>query len=278
MLTLDSLNPIASRSLSWLLTEVQDMYRHNFNNHSDRMERKHDGSYVGDLDRAIAISCHDKFPNCLVITEEDDTVTWPPATNGICLLVDPLCGTHNHGMGLPTYGTMIFMVKNRQPFAAVILLPIQEQLAKNGLYLAVRNQGAYQFNSQTHSLTPIRVSSKTDLAKALILFEGSSKKQEASAHLIRIAKTTKRKRVNISMALASVLVASGSSYPLPAQALVVIDNHPWDNLAACLLIEEAGGLVTDFENNPWTLTTRNIVAANPGLHAGIMATINQANS
>ena len=41
---------------------------------------------------------------------------------------------------------------------------------------------------------------------------------------------------------------------------------PWDLAAGCLLIQEAGGLVTDLDNGQSHMTTGNVVAANPAIH------------
>lgn len=47
----------------------------------------------------------------------------------------------------------------------------------------------------------------------------------------------------------------------------------WDMAAGVLIVTEAGGVVTDFEGRPWTAATRDVIAANPALHAVLLETI-----
>ena len=49
--------------------------------------------------------------------------------------------------------------------------------------------------------------------------------------------------------------------------------QPWDMAAGVLIVEEAGGRATGFDGGPWTITTRDIVAANPVLHAALLDAI-----
>ena len=52
-----------------------------------------------------------------------------------------------------------------------------------------------------------------------------------------------------------------------------IDLKPWDMAAGVLVVEESGGRVTDFAGRRWTSETRDVVAANPTLHAALLEVI-----
>jgi len=56
-----------------------------------------------------------------------------------------------------------------------------------------------------------------------------------------------------------------------------IGLSPWDMAAGVLIVEESGGLITDFAGNPWTVVTRDIVAANLTLHAALLEAIRRAD-
>jgi myo-inositol-1(or 4)-monophosphatase len=45
-----------------------------------------------------------------------------------------------------------------------------------------------------------------------------------------------------------------------------------------LIVTEAGGLVTDFAGEPWSVTTRDVVAANPTLHGVLLQAIAEADA
>jgi myo-inositol-1(or 4)-monophosphatase len=53
--------------------------------------------------------------------------------------------------------------------------------------------------------------------------------------------------------------------------------QPWDMAAGVLIVSAAGGMVTDFGGRPWTVNTRSVVAANPALHAVLLAAIAEAD-
>jgi len=52
--------------------------------------------------------------------------------------------------------------------------------------------------------------------------------------------------------------------------------RPWDWAAGWLLVEEAGGKVTDMRGEPWSLASRDIVASNGILHAELLSHLAQA--
>jgi len=52
---------------------------------------------------------------------------------------------------------------------------------------------------------------------------------------------------------------------------------PWDVAAGLLMVQEAGGIVTDLEGNPPVLTAESFVAGNPAMHAWLLQTVKRAN-
>jgi myo-inositol-1(or 4)-monophosphatase len=51
---------------------------------------------------------------------------------------------------------------------------------------------------------------------------------------------------------------------------------PWDMAAGALICREAGAVVTDVSGRPWSAASENILAANPSLHAEMLALIRSA--
>jgi myo-inositol-1(or 4)-monophosphatase len=52
---------------------------------------------------------------------------------------------------------------------------------------------------------------------------------------------------------------------------------PWDVAAGMLMVQEAGGIVTDLDGNPPLLTAESFVAGNPAMHAWLLQTVRRAN-
>ena len=67
------------------------------------------------------------------------------------------------------------------------------------------------------------------------------------------------------------LIALGS-----ADLLVSNIPKPMDIAPGCLFIEEAGGVITDFDGNPWSMNSKNIVVGNKLNHPKALAVVKAA--
>ena len=72
-----------------------------------------------------------------------------------------------------------------------------------------------------------------------------------------------------SAALDLAYVAAGR-----LEAFWEFNLNPWDTAAGILLVEEAGGRVTDFAGNPFQLNSREILASNGLIQAELVALFN----
>jgi myo-inositol-1(or 4)-monophosphatase len=53
---------------------------------------------------------------------------------------------------------------------------------------------------------------------------------------------------------------------------------PWDTAAGCLLVTEAGGVISDMEGKPWNLFSPGLVAGNALIHAQMLSVIKQVQA
>jgi myo-inositol-1(or 4)-monophosphatase len=172
--------------------------------------------------------------------------------------VDPLDGTTNFAHGFPQF--CVSMGLEQRPagkaededgtlVAAVIYDPLRDEI-----YTAERGQGA-QLNGR-----PIKVSRVPELAEALLSTGFPSRKRHASPNVHFYQEFTLRShgvRRAGSAALDLAYVASGR-----LEAFWEFNLNPWDTAAGILLVEEAGGRVTDFAGNPFKLDSREVLASN----------------
>lgn len=64
----------------------------------------------------------------------------------------------------------------------------------------------------------------------------------------------------------------GGLLPVGADLLISVENKPFDNLPIALLVEEAGGRVTDFKGRPWSLTNyESLLFSNGKVHDAALA-------
>ncbi len=137
--------------------------------------------------------------------------------------------------------------------AAVIFDPMRDEL-----FTAERGRGA-QLNGK-----PLHVSRISDLAEALVATGVPSRKRHLSPNIHFYQEFTLRShgvRRAGSAALDLAYVAAGR-----LEAFWEFNLNPWDTAAGILLVEEAGGRVTDFAGKLFQLNSREILASNGLIH------------
>jgi myo-inositol-1(or 4)-monophosphatase len=176
--------------------------------------------------------------------------------------VDPLDGTTNFAHGFPQFCVSLGLEQRPAGLepeqdgtlvAGVIFDPMRDEL-----YAAERGGGA-QVNGK-----PLHVSRIPDLAEALVSTGFPSRKRHLSPNVHFYQEFTLRShgvRRAGSAALDLAFVAAGR-----LEAFWEFNLNPWDTAAGILLVEEAGGRVTDFAGNPFQLNSREILASNGLIH------------
>ena len=176
--------------------------------------------------------------------------------------VDPLDGTTNFAHGFPQF--CVSMGLEQRPaglgpqqdgvlVAAVIYDPMRDEL-----FSAERGCGA-KLNGR-----PAQVSRIPDLAEALVSTGFPSRKRHENPNIHFYHEFTLRShgvRRAGSAALDLAYVAAGR-----LEAFWEFNLNPWDTAAGILLVEEAGGRVSDFSGNRVQLESREVLASNGLIH------------
>lgn len=181
--------------------------------------------------------------------------------SGLCFVVDPLDGTTNFLHGVPAYAVSIAALHNGEPVVGVV-----RHAALDEMYTAVRGRGAW-LNGK-----PMRVSSITEPARALIAtgipFGGKEDVVRYSRQLVPVAAATAGLRRAGAAALDLAGVAAGRY-----EAFWELQLSPWDIAAGMLMIEEAGGVVTDMLGRRANVESSPLVAGSPTMHAWLIDTL-----
>lgn len=236
-----------------------------------QLERKPDRSFVTVADRAIERLVReriaDRFPDHGVVGEEYGTEA---GASGIRWYVDPIDGTHNFLRGVPLFATLLAVERDGELQAAVISAPALRQR-----WHAWRGGGAWAVDRGAASgatagaasgpgsdaARRIEVSHVSDLGDAQVLY-ASATGIEASGRAPGFRKLLGdawRER-GFGDFWGYTLLAEGA-----AEAMVEVDLFPWDAAAPMLLVEEAGGRVTDFEGRR-SFEGSSFLATNGPLH------------
>jgi myo-inositol-1(or 4)-monophosphatase len=171
-------------------------------------------------------------------------------------IVDPLDGTTNYAHQLPIFCVSIALERSGEVVLGVVHDPIREET-----YVAERGGGA------TLNDEPIKVSNTEELIQALIATGfpyDRAEMPEAIELFGRFTATTQGMRRLGSAALDLCYVASGRLDGYYERGI-----WPWDLAAGALILEEAGGKVTDYRGGILNLEGREIVASNGALHAAM---------
>lgn len=197
------------------------------------------------------------------IIDHQSDITW---------VVDPVDGTSNFASGIPTYGIMIGVLADGKPIAGGIALP-----SFNEIYLAEKGKGAFCSGKK------IQVTDKTDLLKCLSVYaidghqEDPEQTRKECALLADIVLNIRNLRISNSC-FDLMMVAQGKY-----AGWINRTSKIWDNVAPQIIIEEAGGVFTDFLGNPMDYTNPlskaddnfMVATAAPALHKKLQELIHK---
>jgi len=188
------------------------------------------------------------FPTHGIIGEEygetigSDPVKW---------IIDPLDGTRRFVTGVPYYGVLIGIEVEGEIEAGVVYMP-----ALNETYYARKDGGSFLNNQQIH------VSNVADFTSATFLVTSSSDAlidNDKRSGYLAIQKRALRQR-GMGDCYGHMLVASGRAEIM----LDATNMHPWDCAAPEIIVEEAGGMFTDWNGNK-TIYGDSAVSVNAAL-------------
>lgn len=204
------------------------------------------------------------FPEVRVLGEE----TWRDESlpRGLAFVVDPLDGTTNFLHGIPVYSVSIAAIHDGSPIVGVVL-----DIAHGEMFSAVRGFGTRLNGASVH------VSDITEPARALI---GTGFPFGSNAPVARFA----RQFSPVAAATAGIRRAGSAAIDLAWVAAGRFDAfwelrlNPWDIAAGILLVQEAGGVITDIASAPARVAATSLVAGNRAMHAWLLDTIHAADA
>jgi myo-inositol-1(or 4)-monophosphatase len=230
-------------------------------------ETKGRSDFVSEVDkaseRAIAAVIARRLAEAKLLGEEltPDEIS----TNGIVVIADPLDGTTNFLHGYPEYSVSIAIARDGVLCAGVVI-----NVAREEEFSAIRDGGAYMDGKRIH------VSALRDPGKALIgtgfPFKNIDRLPRYLDQFALVMRGTAGIRRAGSAALDLSNVACGRF-----DAFWELVLAPWDVAAGILMVQEAGGVVSDLDGNPAQIASGSFVAGNPAMHAWLLQTVRRAN-
>ena len=194
------------------------------------------------------------YPSYGMLAEEGGEVAGEEDARWV---VDPLDGTTNYAHGLPLFSVSIALEKAGEVIVSVVYDPKGEEM-----FTAERPRGA-RLNEES-----IGVSDADELVRALVVTGFPYDRDEVPAALELFGRLSIRaqgmRRLG-SAALDLCYVAAGR-----LDAYYESGIHAWDIAAAGLILEEAGGRITDYRGRPFEMEGGEMVASNGPLHPALI--------
>ncbi|MFO7876288.1 MAG: inositol monophosphatase family protein [Desulfovermiculus sp.] len=255
-----------------LLEQVQDVVRRAGNIILDHWEQPKHITYKGRVDLVtetdvavesfLSQKLSSLLPEATFLAEESAAdndlgrLTW---------IVDPLDGTTNFAHGLPAVAVSVALWKEDRLQLGVIYLPKSMEC-----FSAQRDSGAWLNGS------PISVSRQSELDQALVATGFPYAKRERILEIIpplqKVLTTCRGVRRMGSAAVDLAYTACGR-----LDIFYELGLKPWDVAAGWLLVQEAGGSVSQFKPlQPYTLGADSILASNGRLHQDMAALLSDS--
>jgi myo-inositol-1(or 4)-monophosphatase len=202
-------------------------------------------------EKVIIETISNVFPDHAVLAEEsgfnkrESDFTW---------IIDPLDGTTNFAHQLNLFSISIALSLKEDIAVGIVLIP-----STGELFTAIKGQGA-ELNNR-----PVKVSASEAVSDSLLVTGFSydhhtihSPVMERFSNCLKASQGIRRLG---SAAIDLCFVACGRFDGFWEQNL-----KPWDTAAGALISEEAGAVITDFSNRPFTIDKKEILATNGNIH------------
>lgn len=216
------------------------------------VERKANDSPVTIADREaeqkIRQIVHDRFPDHGILGEEHGE---EQGSAPVRWIIDPIDGTKSFVHGVPLYGTMIGIEVHGEAPVGVVYMP-----ALNEMYYAAEGLGAYMNGRRIQA-------SMTDVLSEAVVLNTSEKKLRDQAGYRELCSRTRFQRT-WGDCYGHMLVASGR-----AEIMLDPGMSVWDCAPLKVIVEEAGGVFTDWDGNA-TIHGGSAISTNKALRDQVM--------
>jgi myo-inositol-1(or 4)-monophosphatase len=192
----------------------------------------------------------ERYPNHAILAEESG----PSGSGEGKWIIDPLDGTTNFAHQYPFFCVSVAFEQRGEILCGAVYDPLRDEM-----FSGARGLGSFVNGQQ------LRVSDTEKLGSALVMtgfpYTVREKIRVAMSQFEAFILESQAVRRGGSAALDLCYVALGR-----CDGFWEMDLHPWDTAAGKVILEEAGGLLTDFSGNSFSPYMREILASNGKIH------------
>lgn len=202
-------------------------------------------------ERLITDFIRKKYPTHGILAEEGSELN---KSAEYLWVIDPLDGTTNFAHGLPIFSVSIGVQRNGETIVGVVY-----DVMRDVIYSAEMGSGSFENRRR------IQVSKNDNLGHSMLVtgfpYDVKDNPDKAYERFIAFLKEARAIRRLGSAAIDFCYIANGAF-----DGFWEVSLHPWDICAGKLIVEEAGGHVTDFDGNKINIYTKRILCTNGSVH------------
>ena len=255
------------------LADLADAHTMPHYRNSPETWRKPDGSYVTvadtDTEHRLRARIAERYPEHRIIGEEEGE-TLPPmpmepgedAGPPLSWTLDPIDGTHNFLRGVPVWASLIACSRDGAPEVGVVSAP-----ALGTRWWAARGLGAFRRDRLTGVEERLHVSTRATLAEAQVLYGSYTLTLDAWGGRAEALLRGSWRQRGFGDFWQHCLVAEGA-----AEVSLEGEIKPWDIAAVQVIIEEAGGRLTDIDGVAH-IDAGHCIVTNGALHDAVLRTL-----
>ena len=201
-----------------------------------------------------------KYPSHGILAEEGSEAN---RSAEYLWVIDPLDGTTNFAHGLPIFSVSIGVQKNGETIRGVVY-----DVMRDVIFSSEKGNGSFENGNK------ISVSKNENLSHSVLVtgfpYDIKDNPDKASERFVAFLKEARAIRRLGSAAIDFCYVANGVF-----DGFWEVSLHPWDMCAGKLIVEEAGGLVTNFNGKPINIYSKQILATNGLVHQKMILVLNR---
>ncbi|MCD6115055.1 inositol monophosphatase [bacterium] len=204
------------------------------------------------IDRFIVSEIKKNFPDHSILSEEGGFLR---KKKEFLWVVDSLDGSGNFANNNPLFSVCVALCLKSEPFLSAIYAPAIEEF-----YFAKKFNGAYLNKKK------IKVSKIRQLKESYLVYcEGNEKSKKRIAKMFSTVypRVTELRKIG-SAGLEIAWTAAGR-----VDGYFTTKIDPWDVAAGVLLIQEAGGRVSDFQGREWQVKRSDLIFSNNLIHKNL---------
>ena len=232
-----------------------------------KIEYKGEADLVTEADRSsealIIRRVREQFPTHAVLGEESGSVAARSASSaGYRWYVDPLDGTTNFAHGFPVFCVSLGIERRNAQGKAERVAGVVYDPTRDELFSAELGRGAFLNGVK------VNVSATANLKDSLVATGFPSQKRHKNPNIYfyhQLTLKTHGVRRAGSAALDLCCVACGRY-----EGFWEFNLNPWDTAAGVLIVQEAGGTVTDFAGGEFDISSRQVLATNGLIHSSMV--------